>query len=62
LRTVTVVKPEIGYLEQDKFDSNLKESREQRLSQDQKLTNEEFDEQERKEIRAMDPLGGHFDA
>jgi len=62
LRTDAVVKPQIGYLEQEKFNSKLKEKREQDLSRDQKLTNEEFDEQERKEIRAMDPLGGHFDA
>jgi hypothetical protein len=57
LRTDVIVKPQIGYLEQDKFDSKLKEKREQELSRDQKLSNEEFDEQEQKEIRAMDPLG-----
>jgi hypothetical protein len=62
LRTDVIVKPQLGYLEQDKFDSKLKEKREQNLASDQKLSNEEFDEQERKEIRAMDPLGGYFDA
>jgi hypothetical protein len=51
-----IVKPQIGYLEQDKFDDKLKESRRQQLTRDQSLSNEEFDEQERREIRAMDPL------
>ena len=53
LRTDVTAKPQLGYLEQHKFDSKLKEKREQNLSRDQKLSNEEFDEQEQKEIRNM---------
>jgi hypothetical protein len=53
LRTDVTAKPHLGYLEQDKFNAKLKEKREQNLSQDQKLTNQEFDEQEQKEIRSM---------
>jgi len=34
LRTDVVVKPQLGYLEQDKFDAKLKETREQNLSRD----------------------------
>ena len=33
--------------------TKLKEKREQNLSRDQKLSNEEFDEYEQKEIRSM---------
>jgi hypothetical protein len=53
LRTDVTAKPQLGYLEQDKFNAKLKEKREQNLSRDQKLTNQEFDEQEQKEIRDM---------
>lgn len=52
LRT-DVLKPEISYLEQDKFKARLKETREQRLTQDMKLSNEEFDAQEQKEIKHL---------
>jgi len=53
LRTDVTAKPQLGYLEQDKFNAKLKEKREQNLSRDQKLSNEEFNEQEQKEIRSM---------
>lgn len=53
LRTDVAAKPQLGYLEQDSFNAKLKEKREQNLSRDQKLSNEDFDEQEQKEIRDM---------
>lgn len=59
LQTDQIAKPEIGYLELKKYNKHLRESRERELALQKErpsLALEEFDDEERRDLRDMTPL------